>query len=148
MTFREFNLSMMRHPVLGRLLPLECRRTYPRLEQEGKQLCASFVGFRMKPAPGGAEVLSPAYYLKVTYPGGAVRAFVKLPGADGPGHLMKAQTQQTIRDLAQGCDEVLRCFEEQREDLQAAAERYNALLDSVLEPEQLAVLNKMARLWE
>lgn len=148
MTFREFNLAMMQHPVLGRLLPLECRKTYPRLETEGGKLYASFVGFRMKLTSDGAQALSPAYYLKVTYPSCAVRAFVKLPGANEKAHLMKPQTPETIRALAQSCDAVLRCFEETPEQLPEAAAVYNTLLNQVLEPEQLAVLEKMGQLWE
>lgn len=77
MTFQAFHLSMMKHPVLGKLLPLECRRTYPVLTREGDALCAAFVGFRMRPAAGGAEAQAPAYYLKITYPQCALRAFVR-----------------------------------------------------------------------
>lgn len=146
MTFREYNFAMMKNPVLGKLLPLECRRTYPRLELDGTALCASFVGFRMKPVQGGVEAQGPAYYLKITYPQCAVRAFVKFAGSNSDGHLMTPRMPEAIRSLAASCDEVLACFEENRDDLERILAQYNALLETMLEPEQLALLNKMSQL--
>ena len=86
MTFKELNLAVMRNPILGRLLPMECRKTYPRMELDGETLCACFVGFRMKPVPGGAEAQAPVYYLKITYPQCAVRAFVKISHRNSEAH--------------------------------------------------------------
>lgn len=143
MTFKEFHLAMTRDAVLGKLLPLQCRKTYPRLELEGGTLCASFVGFHMKPAAGGAQAFPPSYYLKITYPTCAVRAFVKLSGA-GEAHLMQAQQPQTIRALSALCDQALQQYEEKAEGLAETLNDYNALLDRMLEPEQLALLHQMA----
>lgn len=146
MTFKEFDLAIRKNPVLGKLLPLECRRTYPRLELDGTALCASFIGFRIKPVQGGIEAQKPAYYLQITYPQCAVRAFVKFTGSDPDGHLMTPQEPEAIRSLAASCDEALACFEENHEQLAQALARYNALLEPMLEPEQLALLNKMSQL--
>lgn len=146
MTFREYNLAIMRDPVLGKLLPLECRKTYPRFELEGGGLCACFAGYRMKPVEGGAEVQAPSFYLKLTVPGCAVRAFVKFSGRSGETHRMTPQTPETIQTLASLCDRVLREFEENAAQLGETVAEYNALLDKILEPEQLEVLERMARL--
>lgn len=146
MTFREFNLSMMKNPVLGKLLPLECRRTYPRLELEGGTLCASFVGFRAKPVSGGLEAHGPAYYLKITYPQCMVRSFVKFSADPRDGRLMTPRTPESIKALAESCDKVLEAYDGKAEDLERLTAEYNALLDQILEPEQLAALDKMARL--
>lgn len=143
MTFKEFNLAVVRNPVLGRLLPLEYRRTYPRLQVKGETLCASFVGFRIKPAQTGVEVQPPAYYLKITYPQCAVRAFVKFSRRAGDAHLMTPQTPETIQRLSSLCDRVLQGYEEKADDLDETIAAYNALLDKVLEPEQRAVLRQM-----
>ncbi len=146
MTFKEFNLSMTRHPVLGKLLPLECRRTYPRLELEGANLCASFAGFHIKPIQGGIEVQEPSYYLKITYPQCSVRAFVRFPGNTNRGHLMAPRSADIIQRLMISCDRVLACYDEGADDLDQVIADYNALLETVLEPEQSAILDKMARL--
>lgn len=146
MTFKEYDLAIMKNPVLGKLLPLECRRTYPRLELDGTALCASFVGFRIKPVQGGIEAQEPAYYLKITYPQCAIRAFMKFTGNNPDRHLMKPRTPEAIQRLAASCDEVLACFEENRDDLERILAQYNALLETMLEPEQLALLNKMSQL--
>lgn len=146
MTFKEFNLAIMRNPVLGKLLPLECRRTYPRLELDGNKLYASFVGFRMRPDQTGVVAQSPAYYLKITYPQCAVCAFVKRSHRSAEAYRMTPQSKETILQLASLCDRVLQEYEEQAADLAETIAAYNALLDSVLEPEQLAVLNQMAAL--
>lgn len=146
MTFKEFNLAVMRNPVLGRLLPLEYRRTYPRLELEGETLCACFAGFRIKPVKTGVEVQPPAYYLKITYPQCAVRAFVKLSGSSAEAHLMAPQSPETMQNLASLCDRVLHEYEEKAEGLDRTIAAYNGLLETVLEPEQLAVLNRMTAL--
>lgn len=146
MTFKEFNLAVMRNPVLGRLLPMECRKTYPRLELDGETLCACFVGFRMKPVPGGAEAQAPVYYLKITYPRCAVRAFVKLSRRNSEAHRMTPQSPEMIQNLVSLCDRVLQEYEEKAGDLGETIAAYNGLLDKILEPEQLAVLNQMAAL--
>lgn len=146
MTFKEYDLAIRRNPVLGMLLPLECRRTYPRLELDGTTLCASFIGFRTRPVQGGIEAQAPAYFLKITYPQCAIRAFVKFTGNDPDWHLMTPRTPEAIRSLAESCDDVLACFEENRYGLAQALMDYNDLLERMLEPEQFALLEKMSLL--
>lgn len=146
MTFKEFNLTMTGHPVLRKLLPLECRRTYPRLELEGADLCASFAGFHIKPVQGGIEVQEPSYYLKITYPQCSIRAFVRFPGNTQHGHLMARRSADVIQRLMASCDKVLAHFDEGTDDLDQVIAEYNALLETVLEPEQSIVLDKMSRL--
>lgn len=143
MTFKEFHLAQMRDPVLGKLLPMQCRKTYPRLMLDGETLCAGFVGFLLKPAAGGALVFPPAYFLNITYPNCAVRAFVKR-APSGEAHPMTPQTPETIRALSMLCDQALREFDEKSEHLTETLDTYNALLDKVLEPEQRALLDQMA----
>ena len=43
MTFREFNFAMIRDGILGKLLPLEIKRSFPRLSLEDGKLCAAFI---------------------------------------------------------------------------------------------------------
>lgn len=146
MTFKEFNLSMTRHPVLGKLLPLECRKTYPRLELEGTSLCASFVGFHIRPAQRSVEALEPSYYLKITYPQCSVRAFVRFSGNTQHSHLMTPQPADVIQHIMASCDRVLAYYDAGAENLDQVIAEYNTLLETVLEPEQLAVLDRMAQL--
>lgn len=170
MTFKELNIAVMRDPILRMLLPMECKRTYPWLESDGKTLCASFVGFRMKPVSGGAEAEYPTYYLKIAVqsptkfdserakaeiqpycpktacPNLSLRAFVMLPCPDFKAHSMTPATSETIRELTTLCDRVLQGYEEHAENLTETVNAYNKLLDSVLEKEQLDVLNQMAAL--
>lgn len=149
MTFKEFNLTMIKHPVLGRLLPLQSRRTYPALTLEDGKLCASFVGYHANPLiaiPGaGARVLfTLTYYLKVTYPQCSVRAFVRLPGNYAQGaFILRPQSKQIIQRLSDLCDQTLTAFEQQSEDIENVLHEYNTLLRDVLEPEQQYVLDRM-----
>lgn len=142
MTFREFHLAIMRDPVLGKLLPLEVRRTYPRLSMEGSTLCAAFAGFKLIPAKNA--VYPPVYYLKITYPQCALYSFERLPaGAESPElHPMTPRNPEDVKRLAELCDRVLKRYDEKAEDLEAALTAYNALLEKLLEPEQLTVLDK------
>lgn len=144
MTFREFNLVMMRDAILGKLLPLELRRTYPRLSLDGPVLCASFAGFRIAPEKNAVRAYPPAYYLKITYPQCALRSFEKLSaGADDPGgRLMTPRDPADIKRLAELCDQVLKLYDEKSGSLEPAIAAYNALLETILEPEQLTVLDR------
>lgn len=146
MTFKEFHLAMVKHPVLGKLLPLECRRTYPLLTREGETLCAAFVGFRMRPAAGGAEAQAPAYYLKITYPQCAVRAYVRFRRPQPAWRPMTPQSPETIGRLAALCDQALDAWDNKSEAADGAIRDYGSLLRQVLEPEQLAALDGLARL--
>ena len=143
MTFREFNLSLMRDPVLGSLLPLQLRRTYPRLSLEGETLCAAFAGFRIGQERGAVLAYPPAYYLRIAFPRRTLLAFERLAPA-GDGRPMTPRTPEEVKALAELCDRVLALWEEGSEGLAEALSAYNALLDRVLEPEQLAVLDKFA----
>ena len=146
MTILQFNQTMFRHELLGKLLPLELTRTSPRLTLEGGMLCASFVGYRIAPKKNAVTAFPPAYYLKVTYPQCLLRSFEVLPveGEDKSGHLMMPRAREEIKRLVELCNEVLKGFEEKADDLEQSIREYNALLETILEPEQLAVLNRFA----
>lgn len=139
MTFREFHLAIMHDPVLGKLLPLEIRRTYPRLSMEGPALCAAFAGFKL--IPGKNAVYPPVYYLKITYPQCTLYSFERLPAGAGP-HAMTPRDPEDVKRLAELCDQALRRYDEKAGDLKEALTAYNALLDKLLEPEQLVVLDQ------
>lgn len=146
MTILQFNQAMFRHELLGRLLPLELTRTYPRLTLEGGMLCASFVGYRIVPEKNAVTAYPPAYYLKVTYPQCVLRSFEVLPvkAEDKSGCLMMPRAREEIKRLAELCNEVLKGFDEKANGLEQAMREYNALLETILEPEQLAVLERFA----
>lgn len=143
MTFMEFNLAVMRDPVLGKSLPMQLRRTYPRLSLEGTMLCASFVGFRITSGKDGIFAFPPAYYLKITYPDCRLLSYEKIPASsDAAGHTMMLRTQQEIKRLAELCDEVLKLYDEKADNLETALAQYNTLLNTVLEPDQLMILDQ------
>ena len=79
MTFREFNIAMIRDPILGKLLPLQLRRTFPWLSVEGENLFASFVGFRIVREGDAVKAFDPAYYVKIAYPKCTVQSYEKFP---------------------------------------------------------------------
>ena len=141
MTFREFHIAMMKDPVLGKLLPLQLRRTYPWLSVEESALCASFIGFRAVPEQGVVKAFDPAYFLKVTCPQCAVRSFERFPPSEN-GRPMTPRDPQEIRRLTELCDRALSLWDEGSADLDAALAEYNALLKNILEPEQTAVLER------
>ena len=147
MTILQFNQAMFRHELLGKLLPLELTTTYPRLTLEDGMLCASFVGYRIVPEKNAVTAFPPAYYLKVTYPQCSLRSFEVLPvkAEDKSGHLMMPRAREEIKRLVELCNEVLKSFDEKADGLEQAIREYNALLETILEPEQLAVLESFAR---
>ena len=146
MTILQFNQAMFRHELLGKLLPLELTRTYPRLTLEGGMLCASFVGYRILPEKNVVTAFPPAYYLKITYPQCLLRSFEVLPvkAEDKSGHLMMPRAREEIKRLAELCNEVLKSFDEKADGLEQTIREYNTLLETILEPEQLAVLAQFA----
>lgn len=147
MTIMQFNQVMFRHELLGKLLPLELTRTYPRLTLEGGVLCASFVGYRIVPKKDSVTAFPPAYYLKITYPQCLLRSFEVLPveAEDKGGHLMMPRAREEIKRLVELCNGVLKGFDDKADGLEETIREYNALLETILEPEQLAVLNRFAR---
>lgn len=145
MTFREFNLKITHDAVLGRLLPMQLRRTYPRFSLDGRKLIAEFAGFRIVPAQRKVKAFPPAYYLKITYPQCALEAFVKLPAMAAEGRIMEPKKAEDIQRLSEMCDEVLAAFDEQSEGLTKLIGEYNACLDAVLELEQRVVLERFSR---
>ena len=137
MTILQFNQAIFRHELLGKLLPLELTRTYPKLTLEGGVLCASFVGYRIAPKKDGVTAFPPAYYLKITYPQCLLRSFEVLPveaEAKG-GHLMMPRTQEEIKRLVALCNEALKGFDDKADHLEQTIREYNALLETILEPE-------------
>lgn len=142
MTFLEFDTSIMRDEVLGRLLPMQCKRTFPWLRLEEGVLCACYVGFRAVPAPGGAKAFPPAYYLKIAYPGRILRSYERLVPERTAGEPMTPSAPETIRRLMSLCGRAFALFDEKGEGLEAVLAEYNGLLRSALEPKQLAVLER------
>ena len=120
MTFREFNFAMLRHGILGKLLPLEIKRSFPRLSLEDGKLCAAFVGFRMAPKNRVPIVFPPVYYLKITYPQCALQSFERIPASAVPaaGHPMTARSGEEVKRLMALCDAALKCFDEQSDGLE------------------------------
>ena len=145
MTFREFNIAITRDPILGKLLPLQLRRTFPWLSVKGQNLCASFVGFRIVRDGVAVKAFDPAYYLKVTYPQCALQSYEKFP-LSSSSRIMTPHASEEITALAELCDTVLRLWDEKSADLEQTLSVYNAMLKTVLEPEQAAVLEKFADL--
>ena len=141
MTFQEFNRAIVRDDLLGKLLPLEIRRTYPYLNFEGTTLTASFVGYRIQCRQKAVLAMPPLYYLKITYPKCTMESFEKLPGG-GDGHVMTPTDPAALKRLENLCDEVLELFERKSANIASTIEEYNALLKTVLEPEQLSILEK------
>lgn len=146
MTLRELNIAIMRDEILGKLLPLELRRTYPRFSLEGETLFASFAGFRAAPGQNAVRVFPPAYYLKITCPQCAMYSFERFSAGadDSGGHLMTPRNPEDIKRLAEMCDKALELYAQKADGLETAISEYNALLKTILEPEQLAVLDKYA----
>ncbi len=143
MTFREFNLTIMKDAILGTLLPLELRRTFPWFSLEGETLCMSFAGFRTALAQGAVKSFPPAYYLRITYPKRALLSYEKLSAGEGAaGELMTPRAPEEIKRLMELCDHVLELCDEKSDGLESAVSEYNALLRTVLEPGQLAVLER------
>ena len=137
MTFREFHLRIMRDEVLGRLLPLELRRTYPRFRLKDGALLAAFVGFRVMPEINSVKISPPC----------AVWSFEMFPskiGTETAGE-MTPHKPEDIKRLAKLCDNVLRLFDEKDDGLQSVLSEYDALLRELLEPEQVAVLEHCTR---
>lgn len=145
MTFREFNIAMIRDPILGKLLPLQLRRTFPWLSVKEENLYASFVGFRIVRDGATVKAFDPAYYLKVTYPQCALQSFEKFSLASN-SRIMAPHASEEIKALAELCDTVLRLWDDKSADLEQAISEYNAMLKTILEPEQAAVLEKFADL--
>jgi len=143
MTFREFNLTILKDAILGTLLPLELRRTFPLFSLEGETLCASFAGFRIASAQNAVRVFPPAYYLKITYPKRVLLSYEKLPvSKDTTGELMTPRSPKEIKRLTELCDHILELRDKGSDGLEQAVSEYNALLRTVLEPGQLAVLER------
>jgi len=143
MTFREFNLTILKDAILGTLLPLELRRTFPWFSLEGETLCMSFAGFRIAPARNAVKAFPPAYYLKITYPGCLLLSYEKLSASeDITGGLMTPRAPEEIRRLTELCDHILELCDRGSDGLEPAVSEYNALLRTVLEPGQLAVLER------
>lgn len=147
MTFREFNIAITRDPILGKLLPMQLRRTFPWLSVKEKNLCASFVGFRIVREGETVKAFDPAYYLKVTYPKCTLQSFEKL-SLSSNSRIMKPHASEEIKALAELCDTVLQLWNEKSADmeLEQALSVYNSMLKTILEPEQAAVLEKFVDL--
>lgn len=142
MTFLEFDTSLIKDDVLGRLLPMQCKRTFPWLSLEQGVLCAAYVGFRALPAPGGPKALSPAYYLKITYPGRILRSYERLAVDQTGGEPMTPSTPETIQRLMSLCGRAFSLADEKGDGLEEVIAEYNRLLRSALEPKQQAVLER------
>ena len=58
---------------------------------------------------------------------------------------MTPRKREEIKRLAELCNEVLKRFDEKADGLEEAILEYHALLETILEPEQLAVLERFAQ---
>ena len=145
MTFKELQIKLLRDPIVGKLLPMACKKTFPRYELVDEKLYVSLLGAQVKPGSEGMQVKDPAYYLCLQYPQCRISRYICFEGEKAV-HLMTQRDPEVIKQLATLCDEVLRQYDEKAPELVQTVERYNALLNQVLEAEQLAVLDKMAAL--
>ena len=148
MTLRDFNLRILRDEILGRLLPLELRRTDPLFRLDGEVLLAAFIGFRIKPEGNAVKLSPPAYYLEITYPQCTLQSFERLPFSQNPelSGQMTPRKPEDIKRLSVLCDEVLRLYDEKSGCLDAAIAEYHAQLMEILEPEQIAALERGRRI--
>ena len=145
MTFKELQIKMLRDPVLGRLLPMECKKTFPRYELVEDKLYVSVLGVQAKPSDEGLMVKDPVYYLRLQYPQCRISRFVRLEG-EKESRLMTQRDGDVMKQLIGLCDEVMQQYDRQAPGLAQTIDRYNALLNQVLEKEQLAVLDRMSGL--
>mgnify|MGYP006988960817 CR=1 FL=1 len=148
MTLNELNRNIMRDEVLGKMLPMQIRRTYPRLTLKEGKLYAAFVGFQIKQSQNEVHFFPASYYLKISYPQCTLNTFVKLPGGknDREGATLQPKRAEDIRKLAELCDEALNRYDAKAENLDDLLAEYNLLLKTILEPEQLAVLDRFGAL--
>ncbi len=144
MTFQEWNIRLFRGPILGELIPMELKRTFPRFSVEEGQMCASFVGFRTNISDAEIKISKPRYYLKVTYPQGKIQSFERFSSIDITYHHPESCDSQAISNLRNLGDRVLRMFDEKSSDLESAISEYNSLLDTLLEADQLATIKQYA----
>lgn len=139
-----FNASILKNPILGKLLPLEIKRTYPRLFLKNGTLCAAFVGFRMLVQNGRASAMPPAYYLCISYPSCELLSFERLSPVVSAedSREMTPCPRENILKLDSLYNEALETFNGHGEGLAEVLDSYNGLLDGLLEKEQLEVLNR------
>ncbi len=142
MKFQEWNISIFKSPILGKLIPLELKRTYPKFSIEDGELCASFVGFRVKIEEKTVKLSAPKYYLKVTYPKGKLQSFERFNPAEESYHIAKSCLPEDIKRMTGLCDNIIRLFDEKSSELETAIKDYNALMDNLLESDQLAVIER------
>ena len=145
MTFKEWNIRILSDKLLGGLLPMELRRTYPRLSVEDGKLCGEFIGLRTVRAD--SEVKAEArYYLKITYPQCRLLAYHRLSSGACTPHSLPSSAPEQIRQLASRCDDVLQSFDARSEDFAQKLTDYCAALEPALAPEQLTLLDRFAGL--
>ena len=146
MTFKEFNLSIMKDPTLGKLLPLAFKRTYPMLTLRGENLCATFVGFKIRVVNGKLEAQVPKYCLSITYPQCRVKSFVIFNNEEDKWNEMEAKKPEAIQELSSLCDKAFNAFDNKSEELENILEKYNSLLKEVLDDEHHDVLESILKL--
>ncbi len=140
MTLKEFDISIRRNELLGMLLPLELRRTYPRFSLENGKLRASFAGFKLLLENGAVNAMPPAYRLEIGYPRCELLLYERLSPADKAAKPMTERVPEDVKRLAGLCDDVLSLFDSGSDKLEDTLAEYNALLENILEAEQLAAL--------
>lgn len=163
MTIKDFNIKIMRDETLRRILPLEAKRTYPYLTLEDSLLCASFIGFRVRPEEGKLRVSAPSYFLKIVCPksrnappelsdfladgqgkiaepGLRLLAYNDLKAAESQEHIMEPKSRDKLIKLDSLFSEAMKRFDEGNEGLEVVVDAYDGLLKTVLEPEQLNVI--------
>lgn len=145
MKFSEFNRSFLRDPILGKLLPMQLRRTYPRFSLENGELSLSFAGYPLERAENGLTAKAPRFFLRVSYPACKLLAFVRLPAAEG-GELLLPQSTETIERLTTLCDRVLDECDAGADTLAETVCAYHEVLGGVLTEQQRDVLDRFCAL--
>ena len=163
MTIKEFNMTVMKDETLRRILPMEVRRTYPYLTLENGLLCASFVGFRVKPEEGKLRVSAPCYFLKIACPKRRelplellalmkdaqgklaapklrLLAYVDLGTAERQDHIMEPKSRDDLMKLDALFTEALKRYQEGGEEVGKIIDASDAILKTVLEPDQLEAI--------
>lgn len=137
MEFKDFNVKILRNEALRKILPLEIIRTYPLFSLENDVLTASFVGYRVKRENGAVSAGKPVYYLKIAYPSCRLLSFDQFKtGSENTFSAIAPRDPEMIRQLPVLCTAVLDGYDEKAEDLNERIEKSNALVKSVLEPDQ------------
>ena len=143
MNLTEWNAIVYRNEILRKLLPLEVRKTYPYFSLHGSELHVSYVGFLTRREGNSLKAFSPVYFLKLACPQCTLLSYEALEApASDEGILMQTNNREQVQLLSERANAVLTSFEKHADTLPELISEYNALLESLLEENQLCVLKK------